>query len=73
MASVRSSHLATKGVKALVSIGGWTGSLYYSANVATAENRTAFVKTVVDLATTYNLDGIDFELVISFPHSRCLF
>ncbi|KAJ3551491.1 hypothetical protein NM688_g4674 [Phlebia brevispora] len=49
------------GVKALLSIGGWTGSLYYSANVASAENRTAFVKTVTDLATQYNLDGIDFE------------
>ena len=50
-----------QGVKALVSVGGWTGYLYFSSNVATAENRTAFVKTVVKLATDNNLDGIDFE------------
>ena len=47
-----------------MSVGGWTGSLYYSANVASAENRTAFVKTITDFATKYELDGIDFEYVI---------
>ncbi|KAG5648828.1 hypothetical protein DXG03_000177 [Asterophora parasitica] len=51
------------GVKALVSIGGWTGSRYFSANVATAAKRAAFVKTVSDFAKKYNLDGIDFEYV----------
>lgn len=45
----------------MVSVGGWTGSLFYSSNVGSAENRTAFVKTVTDLATKYNLDGIDFD------------
>ncbi|CAL1706107.1 unnamed protein product [Somion occarium] len=48
-------------VKALVSVGGWTGSRFFSSNVASAENRTAFVKTVTDLATKYGLDGIDFD------------
>lgn len=48
-------------VKALISAGGWTGSRYFSDNVATADNRTAFVKTITDLATNYSLDGIDFE------------
>jgi len=52
-----------KGVKALVSVGGWTGSLYYSSAVATSENRTAFVGAITSLAKTYNLDGIDFEYV----------
>ncbi|OJT02630.1 Chitinase A1 [Trametes pubescens] len=50
-------------VKALVSIGGWTGSKFFSNHVATAANRTAFVKTVTELATKYNLDGIDFEYI----------
>ncbi|TCD64825.1 hypothetical protein EIP91_003572 [Steccherinum ochraceum] len=49
------------GVKALVSVGGWTGSLYYSSNVGSADNRTAFVKTITDFATQYKLDGIDFD------------
>ncbi|KAF7355619.1 Chitinase [Mycena sanguinolenta] len=49
------------GVKAKVSIGGWTGSLFWSPNVATAQNRTLFVKTLVDFATKYDLDGLDFD------------
>lgn len=50
-------------VHALVSIGGWTGSQYFSTNVGNAANRTAFVKTVLALASKYDLDGLDFELV----------
>ena len=46
-----------------MSVGGWTGSRYFSPAVATADNRTAFVKTIVDFATKYKLDGIDFEYV----------
>ena len=53
--------MCLQGVKALVSVGGWTGSLYFSSAVASAENRTAFVKTITDFATQYQLDGIDFE------------
>jgi chitinase len=48
-------------VKALLSIGGWTGSVYFSTAVATAASRTQFVKAVTDLATQYKLDGIDFD------------
>jgi chitinase len=48
-------------VKALISIGGWTGSQWFSTNVRTAKNRTAFVKTVTDIAQKYNLDGVDFD------------
>ncbi|KAG6817892.1 hypothetical protein H0H87_001724 [Tephrocybe sp. NHM501043] len=49
------------GVKALVSIGGWTGSRFYSSNVATAAKRAAFVKTVSQFAKKYSLDGVDFD------------
>ncbi|KAF9482667.1 glycoside hydrolase family 18 protein [Pholiota conissans] len=49
------------GIDALLSIGGWTGSIYYSTAVGTADNRTAFVKAVVDMANQYGLDGIDFD------------
>ncbi|KAJ6539729.1 glycoside hydrolase family 18 protein [Mycena capillaripes] len=49
------------GVKALVSVGGWSGSLFWSSNVATAHNRTLFVKTLVNFAKKYNLDGLDFD------------
>ncbi|KAF9057902.1 endochitinase [Panaeolus papilionaceus] len=49
------------GVKALVSIGGWTGSRGFSLNVGSARNRTTFVNTVTQLAQKYNLDGLDFD------------
>ncbi|KAF9457537.1 glycoside hydrolase [Collybia nuda] len=48
-------------VPALLSIGGWTGSQYFSTAVATEANRTAFVQTILGLVSTYNLDGIDFD------------
>ncbi|KAJ7587134.1 glycoside hydrolase family 18 protein [Mycena floridula] len=48
-------------VSALLSIGGWTGSLYYSNAVATADNRTAFVNAILALVDQYQLDGIDFD------------
>ncbi|KAJ7482387.1 endochitinase [Mycena galericulata] len=49
------------GVKALVTVGGWTGSLYWSSNVATPKNRTLFVNTLVSFAKKYALDGLDFD------------
>ncbi|KAJ7665711.1 glycoside hydrolase superfamily [Mycena rosella] len=49
------------GVKAGLSIGGWTGSQYYSSNVASASNRTAFVKSVTNLIQKYHLDLVDFD------------
>lgn len=49
------------GVKARISIGGWTGSLYWSSSIASAENRTAFVKTVLDFVKEYDLDGFDVD------------
>ncbi|PPQ82606.1 hypothetical protein CVT25_007120 [Psilocybe cyanescens] len=49
------------GVDALLSIGGWTGSIYYSTAVGNAANRTTFVKAVLDMANKYALDGIDFD------------
>ncbi|KAJ4005551.1 hypothetical protein NW752_002384 [Fusarium irregulare] len=48
-------------VKALVSIGGWTGSKYFSSNFANEKNRTAFVKTCVDFVKKHELDGLDFD------------
>ncbi|KAF8886493.1 glycoside hydrolase family 18 protein [Infundibulicybe gibba] len=48
-------------VSALLSIGGWTGSQYFSTAVATAANRTLFVQSVLGLVSKYKLDGIDFD------------
>ncbi|TFK49389.1 glycoside hydrolase [Heliocybe sulcata] len=48
-------------VKAILTIGGWTGSAYFSSSVATAQNRTGFVNAVMQVVSKYDLDGIDFD------------
>ncbi|KIY67910.1 glycoside hydrolase [Cylindrobasidium torrendii FP15055 ss-10] len=48
-------------VKASISIGGWTGSRYFSSQVGSAHNRTAFVDGVLDLVSEYSFDGVDFD------------
>ncbi|KAG0707044.1 glycoside hydrolase family 18 protein [Suillus ampliporus] len=55
------SEAHAHGVEAHIAIGGWGGSIYFSSDVATAENRTAFVKTVVDFVENYGLDGVNFD------------
>ncbi|KAF8510382.1 glycoside hydrolase family 18 protein [Gautieria morchelliformis] len=51
----------SNGVPASISVGGWTGSQYFSTAVATAQNRTAFVKTLSDFVAKWGFDGIDFD------------
>ncbi|KAL0066347.1 hypothetical protein AAF712_006606 [Marasmius tenuissimus] len=48
-------------VKALVTIGGWTGSRFFSPAVGSQQNRTMFVQAVTDFAVKYGLDGLDFD------------
>ncbi|KAJ7265788.1 glycoside hydrolase superfamily [Mycena rebaudengoi] len=57
-------------VKAILSIGGWTGSHYYSRLVNTSASRTKFVNTVLGLVTTYTLDGIDFDSQLGISRRR---
>jgi chitinase len=57
-----------QGVKAMVTIGGWTGGRWFSTDLGSAANRTAFVKTVLNFAAKHDLEGIDFEYV--FVYSR---
>ncbi|THH31015.1 hypothetical protein EUX98_g3198 [Antrodiella citrinella] len=47
-------------VTAILSVGGWTGSEYFSWHVA-EENRTTFVQTMVNLVNQYSLDGLEFD------------
>ncbi|KAF7305831.1 Chitinase [Mycena chlorophos] len=48
-------------VKAGLSIGGWGGSMFFSTNMATEQNRTAFVSSVLGLVQKYDLDLVDFD------------
>jgi chitinase len=44
-----------------ISIGGWTGSRFFSTATGSAQNRTLFVATLSNFVKKYMLDGIDFE------------
>ncbi|KZV73512.1 glycoside hydrolase family 18 protein [Peniophora sp. CONT] len=48
-------------VKSILSLGGWYGSRFFSNLIATPENRTALANSILDLASTYSLDGIEFD------------
>ena len=48
-------------VYAIMSVGGWGGSRYFSSAVATEANRTAFAEAVVAAVSQYDLDGVEFE------------
>jgi Glycosyl hydrolases family 18 len=58
-----------QGVSAILSIGGWSGSRFFSSAVATDANRTAFVKAILNQVGKYKLDGIEIECV-SFDLSK---
>ncbi|KAI1795158.1 glycoside hydrolase [Ganoderma leucocontextum] len=56
---VSRAHASGKHVK--LSVGGWTGSKYFSSAVATAENREALANNLLALYSQHNLDGIDLD------------
>ncbi|MGN9781833.1 glycoside hydrolase family 18 protein [Nonomuraea sp. ZG12] len=47
------------GLKALISLGGWTGSKYFSDAVLTAESRAELARSCVDLWLRGNLPGLE--------------
>ncbi|GAA5846225.1 hypothetical protein JCM3766R1_000755 [Sporobolomyces carnicolor] len=58
------SRAKAAGVSAGFTVGGWTGSQYFSTNVATAQNRTLFAKTLLAVIDRFGFDGgisIDWE------------
>ncbi|KAF5393094.1 hypothetical protein D9757_001240 [Collybiopsis confluens] len=58
----------SNGVNAHVALGGWGGSQYFSTAIGSAENRTLFVKALIEFATNYSLDGINFDW--EYPNSQ---
>lgn len=55
----------------MLSVGGWTGSRFFSSAVATDANRTAFANAIVDVVKQYQLDGIEIECAL-FQSSEVL-
>ncbi|KAH9899952.1 glycoside hydrolase [Cubamyces lactineus] len=56
---VSSAHSAGKHVK--LSVGGWTGSRYFSSAAATAQGRTTLANNILALYNELGLDGIDID------------
>jgi chitinase len=56
---VTAGHAAGKRVK--LSIGGWTGSAYFSTICADSSLRATFVANILRAYNAYNLDGIDID------------
>ncbi|EIN10400.1 glycoside hydrolase [Punctularia strigosozonata HHB-11173 SS5] len=54
-------HAHTAGKKVKLSIGGWTGSKYFSPSVSTPENRQTFASNIAALYAKHNVDGLDFD------------
>ncbi|KAL5514322.1 hypothetical protein ACEPAG_2410 [Sanghuangporus baumii] len=48
-------------VKAILSVGGWGGSRFFSTAVGDETNRTAFIQSLLSLVSQYSLDGLDFD------------
>lgn len=45
----------------MLSVGGYTGSRWFSSHVQTPENRAIFTKTLTDVVQMYNFGGIEIE------------
>ncbi|KAG0301374.1 hypothetical protein BGZ98_008413 [Dissophora globulifera] len=56
---VRAAH--AKNVKVLMSIGGWTGSQYFSPLSSTAQGRKTFIDGAISMVKDFDLDGIDID------------
>lgn len=56
---VRSAH--ANNVKVLMSIGGWTGSQYFSPLAASQQGRKTFIDGAIDMIKKNDLDGIDID------------
>ncbi|KAJ1896384.1 hypothetical protein LPJ66_004023 [Kickxella alabastrina] len=53
--------IQAKNTKALLSVGGWSGSSKISTILKDNTTRSAFLTAMVDFIKTYNLDGIDID------------
>lgn len=55
------SNLHSKGTKALVSIGGWTGSNLFSNIVKSPTTSNNLIQNIIRYIKKYNLDGVDLD------------
>ncbi|TQV92043.1 hypothetical protein V2A60_004349 [Cordyceps javanica] len=53
--------LHSKGVKAVMSIGGWTGSNYFSPILKSSTTSANFIRNIISYIKRNNLDGVDLD------------
>lgn len=56
---VENAH--ANGVKVLLSIGGWTGSRWFTPMSASAEGRSKFIAKTLSFVEQFSLDGVDID------------
>lgn len=59
MSLVSAAHAKGKRVK--LSIGGWSGSKYFSSAVKSSSSRSIFVENILSVYESYSLDGVDID------------
>ncbi|KAA1066568.1 hypothetical protein PGT21_033796 [Puccinia graminis f. sp. tritici] len=55
------SGAKSHGVSISLTVGGWTGSKYFSKLVADEESRKTFVQTILRAVKKYDFDGVDLD------------
>ncbi|KAJ2855342.1 hypothetical protein FB639_006240, partial [Coemansia asiatica] len=55
------SEIHSKGTKVLLSVGGWTGSNYFSNILKDSGARSTLITSMVNYVKNNNLDGIDID------------
>ncbi|RKP39621.1 glycoside hydrolase superfamily [Dimargaris cristalligena] len=55
------SQAHAKGTKVLISVGGWTGSRFFTPMVASAATRATFINNAVNFVNQFKLDGLDID------------
>lgn len=57
--TVKAGHAG--GSKVCITIGGWTGSQYFSDAVKTSQNRETFANNIAAMVREYGADGVDID------------
>ncbi|KAI8969004.1 glycoside hydrolase superfamily [Mycotypha africana] len=55
------SEAHTRNIGVSIAVGGWTGSLYFSSLVKSAESQKKFADNLVDMVRKYELNGVNLD------------
>ncbi|KIY52226.1 glycoside hydrolase, partial [Fistulina hepatica ATCC 64428] len=58
---INAARNSGQGTKIVLSVGGWSGSYWFSQAMSNDDNRGKLVKSLLDAVSTFSLDGIDID------------